>query len=186
MLYFAYGSNMCLERLWKRCPSCEFESTAKLIGHSLRFNKRSTDKSGKCTAFFTGNPGDFVFGAVYEILPSEKPQLDKAEGVGSGYIEHPITVRSGDKTFKTFTYLADPEYVEDNLSPYDWYKEFVLQGAKSISLPEEYIAAIASVNARQDPNKSRADKNWAILKNSVIGRTRGERNEASVFRRFQG
>src|SRR5690348_15499711 len=43
MLYFAYGSNMCTNRLRAkdRVPSAEFVQTARLAKHIFRFHKRS-------------------------------------------------------------------------------------------------------------------------------------------------
>ncbi len=65
---------------------------------------------------------------------------------------------------KVLTYLATPDYIDDSLKPYDWYKDFVLAGGKEHGPPPEYIAEyIQSVEAIQDPNKTRDKKQWATL-----------------------
>src|SRR3989441_4880942 len=85
--YFAYGSNMCTSRLRKRVPSAKAHSKASLSGYTLKFHKRSKDGSAKCNVLETKNPRDMVMGVLFYIDPAEKPDLDKAEGVGHGYHE---------------------------------------------------------------------------------------------------
>src|SRR5207247_6479737 len=68
MLYFAYGSNMCTARLRGRDSSATPVRIGKLLNHSLRFHKRSTDGSAKCDAYyFTGKPQDVIWGVIFEI-----------------------------------------------------------------------------------------------------------------------
>ena len=68
VVYFAYGSNMSTARLRKRMPSCKPIGIATLPGHALRFHKRSTDKSGKCNAFASGN-NNRVIGVAVQLRP---------------------------------------------------------------------------------------------------------------------
>jgi len=165
VVYFAYGSNMSSARLRERMPSCEAIGIATLPGHSLRFHKRSVDKSGKCNAFSTGE-GDSVIGVLFSFDPAERAELDKAEGVGSGYEHATITViNSKGRRRKVLTYLATPEYIDDSLKPYSWYKEFVLAGGAEHGLPTEYIAdCIQSVEAIEDPDRSRDLKQRTTLR----------------------
>ncbi|MBP2434578.1 hypothetical protein ABIF38_005508 [Bradyrhizobium japonicum] len=159
VVYFAYGSNMCTARLRERTPSCKPLGIATLPGHTLRFHKRSRDKSGKCNAFASGN-NDNVIGVLFSFDPSERATLDAAEGVGSGY-EHAIVTVINEKgrRRKVLTYRATPEHIDDNLKPYSWYKDFVLSGAREHGLPPDYIEKhIQSVEAIDDPNATR-DKN---------------------------
>jgi AIG2-like family len=163
-VYFAYGSNMSTERLRERMPSCKPIGIATLPGHALRFHKRSVDKSAKCNAFASGND-DSVIGVLFSFDPAERAKLDNAEGVGSGY-EHAMVTVINDKgrRRKVLTYLATSDYIDDSLKPYGWYKDFVVAGGKEHGLPPEYIAeCIQSVNAIQDPNKTRDDKQRATL-----------------------
>ena len=64
------------------------------------------------------------------------------------------------------TYLATPSYIDDSLKPYGWYKDFVLAGGRERGLPPEYIAeCIQSVEAVEDPNKMRDQRQRATLGN---------------------
>ena len=65
---------------------------------------------------------------------------------------------------KVLTYLATPDYIDDGLQPYGWYKDFVLAGSREHGLPQEYIAQyIQSVEAIEDPSKARDKKRRATL-----------------------
>jgi cation transport regulator ChaC len=164
VVYFAYGSNMSTARLSKRMPSCKPLGIATLLGHELRFHKRSTDKSGKCNAFASGDENS-VIGVLFSFDPAERAKLDQAEGVGNGY-EHAMVTVINDKGCrrKVLTYLATPDYIDDNLKPYSWYKDFVIAGGREHGLPPEYIAQyIQSVDAIEDPNRSRDKKRRAAL-----------------------
>jgi cation transport regulator ChaC len=164
VVYFAYGSNMSTVRLRERMPSCMPLGVATLPDHLLRFHKRSTDKSGKCNAFASGN-GSSVIGVMFSFDPAERAKLDKAEGVGSGY-EHAMVTVIDDKgrRRKVLTYLATPNYIDDSLKPYSWYKDFVLAGAAQHGLPSQYIAEyIQSVDANEDFNTTRDKKQRTTL-----------------------
>lgn len=164
VVYFAYGSNMSTARLRERIPSCVPIGIATLPGHVLRFHKRGTDKSGKCNAFATGNE-DSVTGVRFRFDPAERSALDKAEGVGNGYECATVTViNEKGRRRKVLTYLASPEYIDDSLKPYGWYKDFALAGAMEHRLPPAYVAKyIQLVEAIEDPNKTRSKKHRATL-----------------------
>ncbi|PLP96502.1 gamma-glutamylcyclotransferase [Cupriavidus pauculus] len=161
MHYFAYGSNMAIQRLKARVPSAQFVCSARLSGHILKFHKPSKDGSGKCDAAHSGNASDLVLGAVFSILESELPLLDKAEGNGYGYERKPVTVATealGEICAQT--YLATK--FDPSLRPLDWYKEHVIRGATSIALPASYIASIEAVACDVDTDASRRATELAI------------------------
>lgn len=163
-LYFSYGSNMCTGRLREHMPSCQPLGIATLAGHALRFHKRSTDRSGKCNAFAGGNDNS-VIGVLFSFDPAERAKLDKAEGLGKGY-EHAMVTVIDDKGLRrtAFTYRATPDYIDDSLKPYGWYKDFVLAGGREHGLPPDYIAKyIQPIEAIEDPDKARDKKHRAKL-----------------------
>ena len=95
--------------------------------------------------------------------------FSKAEGVGSGY-EHAMVTVINDKgrRRKVLTYVANPEYIDDNLKPHGWYKDFVLAGGREHGLPPEYIAEyIQSVEAIEDPDKARDNRQRTTLRDPV-------------------
>jgi hypothetical protein len=164
VVYFAYGSNMWTARLRERAPSCKPLGIATLPGHALCFHKRSQDGSGKCNALATVGE-DRVIGVLFSFDPAERAKLDEAEGLGYGYQHATVTVfNDKGRRRKVLTYLATPDYIDDSLRPYGWYKDFVLAGGTEHGLPPEYIAGhIQSVEAVEDPDKARDMKQRAIL-----------------------
>jgi hypothetical protein len=164
VVYFAYGSNMLTARLRERMPSCRPIGIATLPGYALRFHKRSKDKSGKCNAFATGDDS-VVIGVQFSFDPADRAGLDAAEGVGSGY-EHEIVtvVNEQGRRRKVLTYIATSDYIDDNLKPYSWYRDFVLAGAREHGLPSEHVANfIEAVVAVDDPDKKREREQRAKL-----------------------
>ena len=162
MKYFAYGSNMSLTRLRERAPSAVAIGCYTLAGHDLRFHKSGRDGSGKCDAFHSGDRCDVVYGVVFDICPSEKPALDKAEGLGYGYDEKNVTIHSVDGTLlESFIYIATE--TDESLKPYSWYVNHVLVGARAASLPQEYVRnKIAIVQSIEDPDTERDAKQRAM------------------------
>lgn len=165
MMIFAYGSNMNLNRLTQRVPSAVRVSNAFLPGYKLVCNKVSKkDGSAKANIIKTGNLAELVWGVLFTIDINEKPLLDKAEGLGKGYNED--TLIFFDETNNSYTaqiYIADSKAIDDNLFPYDWYKEFIVSGANLNNLPSEYISKLQSIACIRDHDEERRTKNYAIL-----------------------
>jgi gamma-glutamylcyclotransferase len=161
--YFAYGSNLHPLRLQERVPSAVVIGVVKATGRILTFSKRSTDLSGKCNFYESGDSRDVVYGVLYEFDPADKEKLDKAEGKGSGYNEQLVSFELNGNSYSPFTYIADHEYLDGSLRPYEWYKQFVVEGAKYHSMPDEYISWLEAVAAIPDPDAKRNSKNMARL-----------------------
>ncbi len=165
MKYFAYGSNLCSQRLQKRTPSARFLNRAQLIGYQLRFHKISrNDCSSKCNAWYTGNPTDIVWGAIFDIDSADVPALDKAEDEGVSYDKFQVEVRIPDSetTDKVVIYLARSNMIQEGVKPFEWYKRYVLIGAKQCKLPSEYIETIETVKSVEDPNDKRRSKHLTV------------------------
>lgn len=156
---------MSERRIKCRVPSARKICIAFLYEHDLRFHKRSIDGSGKCDAYYTGNNQDYVLGVLYEIADSDKKYLDRKEGLGKGYDEKivQITTPAGEM-FAAVMYFATN--IDQDLKPFMWYKEHVLNGALENHFPKEYIDKINSVEAAQDPNKEREKRERNIYKHS--------------------
>lgn len=165
---FAYGSNMLSARLRERCPSVRPLGVAHLTGHELRWHKRSMDGSGKCDVVPV-NDYRAVFGVVFEIDASEKAALDQAEGLGHGYEQKDATVILNGDAVAVSIYFATR--TDSALMPYTWYKALVVAGAKEHGLPTPYIASLEAVEASEDPDRTRHDRNMRIV--SVAGRMGG-------------
>jgi gamma-glutamylcyclotransferase len=135
--YFAYSSNMLTARLRERVPSASAIGIGQLVGHALSWDKHSwQDGSGKCDAEATSGNDDVVWGVLFELDPEDKPALDKAEGVGAGYLEKTVNVLTEAGPVTAVTYCATDK--DAALRPYHWYKALVIAGAREHGLPASY------------------------------------------------
>jgi hypothetical protein len=153
---------MSSRRLLSRVPSATIIGTAVLTHHELRFHKISNkDGTAKCDIFETGKQSQIVMGVVFDIPESEKPLLDKAEGVGNGYETKDVAVELHDSfIIEAYTYYAT--HIDPSLRPFHWYKQHVLAGALEHGLPEDYIRTIHAIESIDDPDDKRHQNELAI------------------------
>lgn len=159
-LYFAYGSNLLSARLRARTPSARAAGRAVLPRFELRWHKIGADDTGKCDVVFTDRPGDFVHGVAYLIRRADLKHLDRVEELGTGYYACNVPIQLGGRRRLARTYRAIP--TDPELKPLDWYKRFVVNGAREHGLPAEYVARLAGTAAMIDSDRSRRMRNLRI------------------------
>ena len=152
---------MSSRRLLERAPSATFLSIATLKEHRLKFHKKSKDGSGKCDAEHTTEQNDCVIGVVFAMSAADKEELDRKECQNFGYKKKTVTVtlENGNR-IEASTYCAVE--TDADLSPYSWYKEHVLRGARENNLPHAYVALIEKIETLPDPDMNRHDRELAI------------------------
>lgn len=162
MLYFAYGSNMSALRLIERVPSAAAVETGFLYEHKLAFHKVGRkDGTGKCDAYHTGDPSDYLMGVIYRIDAVHRGSLDRIEGLGNGYKSKDVTIISlSDKEINAFTYIAT--HIDNGLKPFHWYKRHVVHGARENNFPPEYIDEITLIESIDDPDLNRVEQELSI------------------------
>ncbi|MGM0413233.1 MAG: gamma-glutamylcyclotransferase, partial [Pseudomonadota bacterium] len=100
-------------------------------------------------------------GVLFRLDAGELPLLDAAEGLGHGYDRETVTVTTPDgEAVAALAYRAlvhDPQRL-----PYDWYRGFVVAGAREHGLPDDYVAGLEAVPATPDPDRERATANFAL------------------------
>lgn len=168
-LYFAYGSNMLPTRLQARCPSARIVGCGAAVGFDLEFSKVSKDGSGKAT--LTERPNAVTPGLLYEIANAELRELDKAEGVGSGYDRlNDFMIRNdanGANVLAT-TYLATA--IDSSLVPYDWYLALIIAGACKHGLDNRHIEHLRQIRYVTDADhdrKARRDASDAFRSDGI-------------------
>jgi gamma-glutamylcyclotransferase len=157
--YFAYGSNMAVERITRRIPAAEKLCTAKLTDYCLQFHKVAQDGSGKCDIVPDTSPDAVVYGVLFKFLRQDFAEMDRIEGPGYKRITVPVTAESVG-TVSAETYVAMT--VDSKLLPYSWYKQHVLRGAIASELPAAYIANLEAVPSVEDPDRARHAREIAI------------------------
>ncbi|PCI85382.1 MAG: gamma-glutamylcyclotransferase [Hyphomicrobiales bacterium] len=148
ILYFAYGSNMLLQRLTDRCPSAKAVGVATAGYHYICFGLAGKDGSGKAAIVKTQNQDDKVFGVVFEIAQTELADLDKFEMKYKRNDNFEVVMDG--QSLKTITYYVVETKLEIGLLPTDWYRDICVAGAKQHSLDADYIAELEALIVRQD------------------------------------
>ena len=169
---FAYGSNLCVERLRARTPSARVVAVGTIAGHDLRWHKKSlSDGSGKCDAYATGREEDLVWGVVYELTLDEKLVLDGFEGLGVDYFEKVVRVQPREdaaaEPVEAIAYVANMEHSDPGVRPWTWYRGFVVTGARQHRFPPEYLARLEACPAMDDPDPARHAREWAVLSKAL-------------------
>ena len=77
-LYFAFGSNLHLGQMAKRCPESRYVGVARLHNWRFQINNRRY-------ANVVPSPGSCVEGLVYRLSLTDEAKLDKNEGVPTAY-----------------------------------------------------------------------------------------------------
>ena len=72
--YFAYGSNLHLKQMKRRCPNSKYVGLARLVNYRWQINERGY-------ANVIDAEGHWVDGLVYEINEPDEAKLDVNEGV---------------------------------------------------------------------------------------------------------
>ena len=167
LFYFAYGSNMSVQRLDQRVPGVRRLGAASLAGHELRFHKSGSDGSGKCDAFYTGLDQHELHGVLFELDSSGKRTLDRFEGLGAGYDEKTVSLALGTgESVEAVTYVATR--IDAALQPFHWYKAHVLIGARSAALPSTHIDRIVAEPALDDPDRERHQREMSLYPDHAI------------------
>ena len=160
---FAYGSNMCTQRIRSRVPSATPIANGHLAEHAFVFHKRSVDGSAKADAVFTARQTDQVWGVVYRLHLEDKPILDDHEFLGVGYDEQQVDIVIESGTIRAWMYVARREMTNPSLLPYSWYHDFVVRGAQQHRLPERYIEHLRSFESVIDPDSARHERNCRLI-----------------------
>ncbi len=160
---FSYGSNLLLQRIKERVASVKVVGKHELQGYKLVFNKQSIDGSTKANLVETGNPGDSVWGVIHRISQADKPILDQYEALGYGYLHMTFPLNIEDQEQLIYAYVAtEPQYLAMG-DPYEWYLNFVIEGATENGFPEDYINQLRAIQSKLDPDLSRHQANEEVL-----------------------
>lgn len=131
MIYFAYGSNLHLEQMSRRCPDAIPITQAMLHGYELVYRRG--------VATIEPSPGKKVLGALYMISDRDLEALDRYEGYPTLYYRDNIKVEArGAGEQEVMSYFMHTTY---KLSPpRPGYYEIIEEGYKNWGLPVEHLA----------------------------------------------
>jgi hypothetical protein len=92
-----------------------------------------------------------IWGVVFALDAAEKPVLDRAEGLGTAYKEEAVQVHTSDGLIAMTAYVAFR--TRSGLQPWDWYKQYVLDGAREHGLPDDHVRMIEAIESSPDPRR---------------------------------
>ncbi len=127
--YFAYGSNLCVRQMARRCPDAADPRPAVLSDHDWLINQR-----GVATVEpFTGNE---VHGVLWQLSDHDLATLDSAEGVPVRYRRDELTVQTHDGPAPAWVYI---DHRVTPGPPRPGYLPKIIDGAVQHGLPQRWI-----------------------------------------------
>jgi gamma-glutamylcyclotransferase (GGCT)/AIG2-like uncharacterized protein YtfP len=137
--YFAYGSN--LERgtfLGRRRMQPLATQIGVLHGYALRFDL-PVGPGERGVANVAPQPGELVWGGLYQLTHGDAERLDRTEGVAQGvYRRLAVEVQTpAGAALAAFTYRS--EISRPERKPSRRYLGLLLTGARELGLPADYV-----------------------------------------------
>jgi phage replication-related protein YjqB (UPF0714/DUF867 family) len=127
--YFAYGSNLCVAQMARRCPDASDPRPARLAGHDWLINQRGV-------ATVERFAGTHVHGVVWNVSDRDLATLDSAEGVPVRYRRDRLTVHTPEGPAEAWVYI---DHRVDPGAPRPGYLERIIDGAIHHGLPHRWI-----------------------------------------------
>ena len=138
---------MSVSRMIKRGVTPISRTHGTLNNYVLKFNKKST-KGDWSFANIEESEGDVVEGIIFEIIELHLEKLDKFEGAPVHYRREKINVISGGNKIECITYVAQNDYIVEDLKPTDDYMKFLIEGSSLLS--QDYQRMLRSIFYSKD------------------------------------
>ncbi|UXA12651.1 poly-gamma-glutamate hydrolase family protein [Mycobacterium sp. SMC-8] len=138
-IYFAYGSNLCVQQMARRCPDATDPRPATLADHDWLINQRGV-------ATVEPLAGSVVHGVVWRVSDRDLATLDSAEGVPVRYRRDELTVMTERGPSSAWVYI---DHRVEAGPPRPGYLERILAGARHHGLPHNWIQFLE----RWDPSR---------------------------------
>lgn len=126
-LYIAYGSNLNLEQMARRCPTARVVGTTMLEDYQLTFRRVATIEPEK---------GSCVPVAVWEIDKPSEIALDRYEGYPRLYRKEYLDIEINGERKQALVYImniGEPQYPDSH------YYGVILQGYHDVGLDPTHL-----------------------------------------------
>ncbi|MEZ0352011.1 poly-gamma-glutamate hydrolase family protein [Mycobacterium sp. pR1184] len=127
--YFAYGSNLCVRQMARRCPDASDPRPAVLSDHDWLINQRGV-------ATVEPFAGNHVHGVLWQLSDHDLATLDSAEGVPVRYRRDELTVHTDDGPSPAWVYI---DHRVTPGPPRPGYLSKIIDGAVHHGLPQRWI-----------------------------------------------
>lgn len=133
MIHFAYGSNMHRGVMRKHAPTAAPLGMARLAGYRFVI---TSDGYASVEPAHTR----WVYGMLWRLAPRDRVALDLWENIAAGqYRAQILPVLQGGRRRPALVYVARRRPLG---RPKAGYVEIVVEAARALKLPEDYIAAL--------------------------------------------
>jgi phage replication-related protein YjqB (UPF0714/DUF867 family) len=143
-IYFAYGSNLCVRQMARRCPGAVDPRPAMLADHDWLINERGV-------ATVEPFNGSQVHGVVWQVTDHDLATLDSAEGVPVRYRRDRLTVQTDDGPSQAWVYI---DHRVEPGPPRPGYLERIVDGALHHGLPQRWIDFLRRWDPAQWPGST--------------------------------
>lgn len=156
-LYFAYGSNIDLEQMARRCPAAQVVGPVTLENYELAFR-------GSGFATIVPKRGSVVHGLLWSITPLCEQALDRYEGYPCHYTKEPVSVRTADgAAVSAMVYIMAEPLCRQPALPSETYYGIIRRGFKENHL---------SVSSLEDARNRTIQALWEARKAvKAVGRS---------------
>jgi gamma-glutamylcyclotransferase (GGCT)/AIG2-like uncharacterized protein YtfP len=152
--YFAFGSNMNIQRMRDRGVPFLARCSGLLPGYRLTFDKVATAPQGAGYATIQPDPASAVEGVLYQVLWMSIRLLDRYEGVPIHYERVVRNVRHPNGSpVPALVYIAHPDRVQAGLRPPMAYLRHLLAGRDLLS--PAYVEKLKAVTPWAAPVRGR-------------------------------
>src|ERR1700712_4624805 len=127
--YFAYGSNLNVTQMARRCPDARDPRPATLADHDWLINERGV-------ATVEPLDGAEVHGVLWQVSDRDLAVLDSAEGVPVRYRRDSMTVQTADGPADAWVYV---DHRVEPGPPRPGYLERIIEGAVHHGLPQRWL-----------------------------------------------
>lgn len=132
--YLAYGSNMIVGQMRRRCPAARQVETLCVPGWRFVINRRGV-------ATILPDPEARICGLLWQVSPACETALDRYEGIAGGWYRR-AEMLAGDAS--ALVYLATDTAPG---APRAGYLEGILRAAAALGFDDAYCAELASWRA---------------------------------------
>lgn len=128
-IYAAYGSNINLDQMARRCPNSKIIGTAMIENYELEFRRVAT---------IVPKEGAQVPVLLWELSPQDEKSLDRYEGYPNHYRKEDFEIKVGDTVCKGMAYVMN--YGQISMPPTTYYNG-ILEGYKANGMDTKYLVA---------------------------------------------
>jgi len=143
-LYIAYGSNLNLKQMARRCP------TATVVGATTIKNYRLLFRGGHDSAVATIEPaiGEEVPVLIWELTAADEDALDRYEGWPFLYRKETLKIRLNGKQVKAMVYIMNEGIPLG--TPGCYYYSVILEGYRTAGFNVDILRKAVSDSAEQE------------------------------------